>query len=58
MTKNTNLKVRIRHAFTKVRNGLQMNGLRYHWFKARTTDGVDLFWIPWPRISPNTHLPN
>jgi hypothetical protein len=43
MTKNTNLEVRIQHAFMKVRNGLQMNGLRYDWFKIRTTNGIDLF---------------
>jgi len=43
MTKNNNLEVRIQHAFMKVRNGLQMNGLRYDWFKIRTTNGIDLF---------------
>ena len=43
MTKNNNLEVRIQHAFMKVRNGLQMNGLRYEWFKIRTTNGIDLF---------------
>ena len=43
MTKNNNLEVRIQHAFMKVRNGLMMNGLRYDWFKIRTTNGIDQF---------------
>lgn len=43
LTKNNNLEVRIQHAFMKVRNGLMMNGLRYDWFKIRTTNGIDMF---------------
>ncbi|MGP0017458.1 MAG: hypothetical protein ACLPHP_02720 [Candidatus Sulfotelmatobacter sp.] len=43
LTKNNNLEVRIQHAFMKVRNGLMMNGLRYDWFKIRTTNGIDQF---------------
>jgi hypothetical protein len=43
MMKNNNLEVRIQHAFTKVRNGLMMNNLRYEWFKVRTTNGIDTF---------------
>jgi hypothetical protein len=43
MAKNSNLEVRVQHAFMKVRNGLQMNGLRYDWFKIRTTNGIDTF---------------
>ncbi len=43
MTRNTNLEVRIQHAFMKVRNGLMQNGLRYDWFKVRTTNGIDTF---------------
>jgi len=43
MTKNTNLEVRIQHAFMKMRNGLMMNNLHYSWFKVRTTNGIDTF---------------
>jgi hypothetical protein len=43
MTKNTNLEVRIQHAFMKVRNGLMQNSLHYDWFKVRTTNGIDTF---------------
>ena len=43
MTKNTNLEVRIQHAFMKVRNGLMKDTLRYAWFKVRTTNGIDSF---------------
>lgn len=43
MMKNNQLEVRIQHAFMKVRNGLQMNNLRYEWFKIRTTNGIDTF---------------
>jgi hypothetical protein len=41
--KNNNLTVRIQHAFMKVRNGLQVNNLRYDWFKIRTTNNIDQF---------------
>jgi hypothetical protein len=41
--KNNNLEVRIQHSFMKVRNGLQMNNLRYDWFKIRTTNNIDRF---------------
>jgi hypothetical protein len=43
LTKNSNLEVRIQHAFMKVRNGLMMSGLHYDWFKIRTTNGIDQF---------------
>ena len=43
MSKNSQLEVRIQHAFMKVRNGLQMNNLRYEWFKIRTTNNIDVF---------------
>lgn len=43
MGKNVNLEVRIQHAFMKVRGGLVQNGLRYDWFKVRTTNGIDSF---------------
>jgi hypothetical protein len=43
MTANTNLEVRIQHALMKVRGGLMQNGLRYDWFKVRTTNGIDTF---------------
>ena len=43
MTKNSQLEVRIQHAFMKVRNGLQMNNLHYAWFKIRTTNGIDIY---------------
>ncbi len=43
MAQNGALTVRIQHAFMKVRNGLQMNGLRYEWFKIRTTNNIDQF---------------
>jgi len=41
MAQNGALTVRIQHSFMKVRNGLQMNGLRYEWFKIRTTNNID-----------------
>jgi len=43
MTKNSQLSVRIQHAFTNVRNGLNMNNLHYEWFKIRTTNNIDRF---------------
>ena len=43
MMKNNQLEVRIQHAFMKVRNGLNVNNLRYDWFKIRTTNGIDQF---------------
>jgi hypothetical protein len=43
MTKNSNLEVRIQHAFLKIRNGLMKSGLRYDWFRVRTTNGIDIF---------------
>jgi hypothetical protein len=43
LAKNNNLTVRIQHSFMKVRNGLQMNNLRYDWFKIRTTNNIDQF---------------
>ena len=43
LTKNSNLEVRVQHAFMNVRNGLIMNGLRYEWFKIRTTNGIDMY---------------
>jgi hypothetical protein len=41
--KNNNLITRVQHSFMKVRNGLQVNGLRYDWFKIRTTNNIDQF---------------
>jgi hypothetical protein len=43
MMKNSNLEVRLQHAFMKVRNGLMQNHLNYDWFKIRTTNGIDLY---------------
>lgn len=43
MMKNSQLEVRIQHAFMKVRNGLSMCNLHYEWFKIRTTNGIDIF---------------
>lgn len=43
MAQNGNLMVRIQHSFSKVRNGLQMTGLHYDWFKIRTTNNIDQF---------------
>ena len=43
MTKNSQLEVRVQHAFGKVRNGLMQNNLHYDWFKIRTTNGIDIF---------------
>jgi len=43
LAKNNNLTVRIQHSFMKVRNGLQVQGLRYDWFKIRTTNNIDQF---------------
>jgi len=43
LAKNNNLTVRIQHSFMKVRNGLQMQNLRYDWFKIRTTNNIDQF---------------
>ncbi len=43
MTRNSNLEVRIQHAFLKIRNGLMKNGLHYDWFRVRTTNGIDIF---------------
>lgn len=43
LAKNNNLTVRIQHSFMKIRNGLQMNNLRYDWFKIRTTNNIDQF---------------
>jgi len=43
MAKNNALIVRVQHSFMKVRNGLQMNGLHYDWFKIRTTNNIDQF---------------
>jgi hypothetical protein len=43
LAKNNNLTVRIQHSFMKIRNGLQMQNLRYPWFKIRTTNNIDGF---------------
>jgi hypothetical protein len=40
---NTNVVVRIQHSFMKIRVGLTQNGLRYDWFKVRTTNNIDRF---------------
>lgn len=43
LIKNSQLEVRIQHAFMKVRNGIMRYNLRYDWFKIRTTNGIDKF---------------
>jgi len=40
---NNALEVRIQHVFMKVRVGIQRYGLRYEWFKIRTTNGIDTY---------------
>lgn len=40
---NSQLEVRIQHAFSKIRIGLGQNSLNYDWFKIRTTNGIDIF---------------
>jgi hypothetical protein len=40
---NGALEVRIQHVFMKVRGGIMRYGLRYAWFKVRTTNGIDSF---------------
>jgi hypothetical protein len=40
---NGALEVRIQHVFMKVRGGIMRYGLRYEWFKVRTTNGIDTF---------------
>jgi hypothetical protein len=40
---NSIFMVRSQHAFMKIRNGLSQNGLRYDWFKIRTTNNIDTF---------------
>ncbi len=40
---NNNLVVRIQHSFMKIRGGLMQSGLRYEWFKIRTTNNIDRF---------------
>jgi hypothetical protein len=41
--RNTGDVTRIQHSFMKVRNGLMQMGLRYDWFKVRTTNNTDRF---------------
>jgi hypothetical protein len=43
ISKNTALEIRIQHVFMKVRGGMMRYGLRYEWFKIRTTNGIDTF---------------
>jgi hypothetical protein len=43
ISSNTNIVVRIQHSFMKIRVGLTQNGLRYDWFKVRTTNNIDRF---------------
>ena len=43
ISNNTALEVRIQHVFMKVRAGIMRYGLRYDWFKVRTTNGIDSF---------------
>jgi hypothetical protein len=38
---NGNFMVQAQHALVKIRNGLAQNGLRYEWFKIRTTNNID-----------------
>ncbi|HUA15727.1 MAG TPA: hypothetical protein VMG31_10530 [Verrucomicrobiae bacterium] len=56
MANNSNLEVRIQHAFMKVRNGLMQNNLHYEWFKIRTTNGIDTFRIA-VKLLRNPNLP-
>lgn len=41
--RNNDRVLRIQHSFMNIRNGLAQNGLRYNWFKVRTTNNVDRF---------------
>jgi hypothetical protein len=41
MARNNALIHRLQNALQKVRNGLGLNGLRYPWFKVRTTNNID-----------------
>lgn len=43
MAKNTQLEMRIQHAFDKVRGGLMMSNLHYDWFKIRNMNGTDMY---------------
>jgi hypothetical protein len=43
ISRNMALEVRIQHVFMKVRSGIMRYGLRYDWFKIRTTNGIDTF---------------
>lgn len=43
MMSNSELTVRIQHAFMKVRGGLMQYNLRYPWFKIRTTNNIDTY---------------
>ncbi|HLW84109.1 MAG TPA: hypothetical protein VKR60_02775 [Candidatus Sulfotelmatobacter sp.] len=40
---NNNVVVRIQHSFMKIRVGLTQNGVRYDWFKVRTSNNIDRF---------------
>jgi hypothetical protein len=40
---NNNIVTRIQHAFMNIRNGMAQHGLRYDWFKVRTTNNIDKF---------------
>jgi hypothetical protein len=41
MARNNALIHRLQNAFMKIRNGLGQYGLRYTWFKVRTTNNID-----------------
>jgi len=43
LSKNAALEVRIQHVFMRVRSGIGRYGLRYDWFKIRTTNGIDTY---------------
>ena len=43
ISSNTNVVIRIQHSFMKIRVGLTQNGLRYDWFKVRTSNNIDRF---------------
>jgi hypothetical protein len=43
ISNNTNVVIRIQHSFMKIRVGLTQNGLRYDWFKVRTSNNIDRF---------------
>lgn len=43
ISKNMVLEARVQHVFMRVRAGIMRCGLRYEWFKIRTTNGIDTY---------------